>query len=150
MAGFMVKQIVGSKIGGFKGELGKLTGDGEGDKAHPTQEEDPEVVEARLEAEERRKEKHRKQETEREKMRQGIREKYNIQKKDDQQSTLIEPDAPGRIGSSKKKSPEELAKEMNTDDDDSLMGQLNGMMAKTKATVSGLTDSVKGFLPFGK
>ena len=37
--------------------------------------EDPEVAEARREAEERRKEKHRKMEEEREEIRQGIRDK---------------------------------------------------------------------------
>lgn len=40
------------------------------------------------EAEELRKEKHRKMEAEREKMRQNVREKYNIKKKDDQEDEL--------------------------------------------------------------
>jgi len=150
MAGFLVKQMVGSKIGGIKGELGKLTGEGDGAKTGAAApEEDPEVVEARLEAEERRKEKHQQMEKEREKMRQGIREKYNIQKKEDPPEPYFPP-AEGRIGSSKKKTPEELAREMNAEEDDSLKGQFSGMFSKTKATMSGLTDGIKGFLPFGK
>lgn len=39
------------------------------------------MIAARKEQEERRKEKHRKMELEREKMRQDIRDKYNIRKK---------------------------------------------------------------------
>ena len=40
--------------------------------------EDPEVAEARREAEERRKEKHRRMEEEREEIRQGIRDKVTV------------------------------------------------------------------------
>lgn len=56
------------------------------------------VVAARLEQEERRKEKHRKMEAEREKMRQNVRDKYNIKKKEDQGIDFTE----GRIGPSRK------------------------------------------------
>ena len=46
-------------------------------KSESAEEEDPEIAEARREAEERRNEKYRKMEEEREIMRQGIREKVS-------------------------------------------------------------------------
>lgn len=89
------------------------------------------VVAARLEQEERRKEKHRKMEAEREKMREGIRSKvrsdygrlmqsfplqYNIQKKEEGGAGM-DFGTDGRIGAARKKTPEELAAEMNAEDD---------------------------------
>ncbi|VDN53503.1 unnamed protein product, partial [Dracunculus medinensis] len=122
------------------GGLDKLTGDNEGDGGEKTESgEDPEVVAARLEQEERRKEKHRKMEREREKMRQDIRNKYNISKKEDGVPVAV---IDGRIGSSRKKTPEELAQEMN-------LG-LTEQVEKAKTVVSGAFETVKGFLPFGK
>lgn len=52
------------------------------------EEEERERLLALQEAEEMRKEKHRKLEEEREKMRQGVREKYNIKKRDDKEDDL--------------------------------------------------------------
>lgn len=52
------------------------------------EEEERERLLALQEAEEMRKEKHRKMEMEREKMRQGVREKYNIKKKEDKEDDL--------------------------------------------------------------
>ncbi|VDK59142.1 unnamed protein product, partial [Gongylonema pulchrum] len=73
MAGFIMKQMVGGKLNEMKGGLDKLTGDNDGEGGERTESgEDPEVVAARLEQEERRKERHRKMEREREKMRQDI------------------------------------------------------------------------------
>lgn len=52
-------------------------GEGGGGETKTETGEDPEVVQARLEAEERRQEKHRRMEADREKMRQDIREKVS-------------------------------------------------------------------------
>jgi hypothetical protein len=59
--------------------------------------------------------------------------------------------ADGRIGAARKKTPEELAAEMNAEDD-SLIGQLGltEQAEKAKAAVTNAFESVKGFLPFGK
>lgn len=60
----------------ISGGLDKLTGGGDEKEGAKTDTgEDPEVVQARLEAEERRQDKHRKMERERENMRQNIRDK---------------------------------------------------------------------------
>uniref|UniRef100_A0A1I7W720 Putative complexin-1 n=1 Tax=Heterorhabditis bacteriophora TaxID=37862 RepID=A0A1I7W720_HETBA len=82
------------------GGLDKLTGENEDGTEKSEIGEDPEVIAARLEQEERRKEKHRKMEEEREKMRQNIRAKYNIKKKEQQipGNQFVE----GRIGGPKK------------------------------------------------
>lgn len=74
-----MKQMVGNQLSEVTGGLG-MKDDG-GEKTETG--EDPEVIAARLEQEERRKEKHRKMENEREKMRQGIRDKYAIKKKEE-------------------------------------------------------------------
>lgn len=120
----------------FTGGLDKLTG-GEntgGEAKNP--ENDPEIIQARIEAEERRQERHRRKEVEREKMRQDIRDKYNIQKRDDPLMNV--PEVEGRIGGAKRKTPEELAKEM--EDDDSLLGQLglNQHVTTAKEKLTGM------------
>jgi complexin-1/2 len=71
---FMAKQMLSSKMG----EVKNLTGGGEGEKKEGEEasaETDPEIIKAREEAEQARKEKHRKMEEQREGMRQGIRDK---------------------------------------------------------------------------
>ncbi|XP_064602197.1 complexin-like isoform X2 [Liolophura sinensis] len=113
---FIAKQMVGNQLKSVKGALG--------DKEEETEEggegeaggEDPEIVQARLEAEEKRKEKHRKMEEEREGMRQSIRDKYGLKKKEipAEEEPL---GAEGRIGR-KKKTQAELAAEANADSDD--------------------------------
>ncbi|XP_063875205.1 complexin-like isoform X3 [Scylla paramamosain] len=75
-----------------------------------------ERLEAIREAEERRKEKHRKLEEEREGMRQGIRDKYNIKKKEEVMPE--EPQMPDNPLMRKKKTPEELAAEAEAEDQD--------------------------------
>ncbi|KAF8356654.1 hypothetical protein PRIPAC_91649 [Pristionchus pacificus] len=140
-----MNMIVGSMLGNpLGGGLDHLTGSGdnEGEKTG----EDPEVVAARLEQEERRKEKHRKQEAEREKMREGIRSKYNIQKKEEGVNMDF---TEGRVGAVRK-TPEQLAAEKAREE--SIIGQL-GMtehVDKAKATLTSAFETVKGFLPFGK
>ncbi|VDK81703.1 unnamed protein product [Onchocerca ochengi] len=153
MASFIMKQMVGGKFNEMKGGIDKLTGDKDGEGGEKTESgEDPEVVAARLEQEERRKERHRKMEREREKMRQDIRSKYNIQKKEDGISGVpFDISSDGRIiGSAMKKTPEQIAQEM--EDDDSLIGQLGltEQVEKAKIAVNEALEAVKGFLPFGK
>ncbi|KRY91409.1 putative complexin-1 [Trichinella pseudospiralis] len=167
MAGFIMKQVMGDKLNDIKGGLDKLTGDG-GNEAKTESGEDPEVIQARLEAEERRQEKHRKMEMEREKMRKDIREKYGIQKKDPVMPAA-ELDGYGRIGSGFHKSPEQLAKD--SEEEEGLMGQVNEFIGKAKTAVTGnlfcsklllcscnsennfsidVATTVKNYLPFGK
>lgn len=78
------------------------------------------MQEARREAEERRKEKHTKMEEERETMRQGIRDKYGIKKREIEQPPVMDE---GRVGGRKRKTPQELAMEASgqAPEDDSLM-----------------------------
>ena len=72
-----MKQMVGSKINEVTGGLNLGGEKDSGEKL----DEDPEVIAARQEMEEKRKEKHRKMEVEREKMRTDIRSKYSLNKK---------------------------------------------------------------------
>ncbi|KRZ06976.1 putative complexin-1, partial [Trichinella zimbabwensis] len=145
MAGFIMKQVMGDKLNDIKGGLDKLTGDGSGE-AKTESGEDPEVIQARQEAEERRQEKHRKMEMEREKMRKDIRDKYGIQKKDPMMPAA-ELDGYGRIGSGFHKSPEQLA---NDNEEEGLMGQVNEFIGKAKTAVTDVATTVKNYLPFGK
>ncbi|PIO71997.1 synaphin protein [Teladorsagia circumcincta] len=147
MAGFLMKQMVGNQLNEVTGGLGLKGGD---DNAEKTAEgEDPEVVAARLEEQERRKERHRKMEAEREKMRQGIRDKYKIHKKEEGAGAAMD-FTEGRIGAPRK-TPEELAAAMNAEDD-SIIGQLGltEQVEKAKTLATGAFETVKGFLPFGK
>lgn len=96
----------------------QLPGAGGGDDTDKEKEEEAERerLEAIAEAEERRKEKHRKMEMEREDMRQGIRDKYNIKKKVEEEPIAgAESDNPLMR---KKKTPEELAAEAELADQD--------------------------------
>jgi len=88
-----MQHIVGKKFESVTGEFDKKSDKGSYD-------EDPDVAEARREAEEKRSEKYRKQEEEREHMRQEIREKYGLKRKDKEteESRGLE----GRIGRKKK------------------------------------------------
>ncbi|CAB3407929.1 unnamed protein product [Caenorhabditis bovis] len=136
--------MVGNQLNEVTGGLG-LNNDNNAEKTETG--EDPEVVAARLEQEERRKEKHRKMEAEREKMRQGIRDKYSIKKKEEGAAMDF---TEGRIGGPRK-TPEEIAAEMNAEDD-SIIGQLGltEHVEKAKTMATGAFETVKGFLPFGK
>ncbi|VDP76177.1 unnamed protein product [Echinostoma caproni] len=72
---------------------------------------DPEVEAARREAEERREAKHQRMEEEREVMRQGIRDKYGIKKKEEENVTEFDFSSPeGRLGR-KRKTAAEIAAE---------------------------------------
>ncbi|CAB3232580.1 unnamed protein product [Arctia plantaginis] len=98
-------------------EAGAVGGDGDdSDDKEKEEEAERERQEAIREAEERRKEKHRKMEEEREKMRQEIRDKYKIPKKEEiVEQQQAEPDNPLMR---KKKTPEELAAEAELEDQD--------------------------------
>ncbi|CAH1375045.1 complexin isoform X1 [Tenebrio molitor] len=112
MAAFVAKQMVGNKLNAVKGAVG---GDDDGDDKEKEEEAERERLEAIREAEERRKEKHRKMEEEREKMRQEIRDKYNIKKKEEVVDPVQEEPNPLMR---KKKTPEELAREAEAEDED--------------------------------
>ncbi|XP_049956283.1 complexin isoform X1 [Schistocerca serialis cubense] len=94
---------------------GAVGGDDDGDDKEKEEEAERERQEAIREAEERRKEKHRKMEEEREKMRQEIRDKYNIKKKEEVQE--IPQEEPNPL-MRKKKTPEELAREAEAEEED--------------------------------
>ncbi|KHJ94245.1 synaphin protein [Oesophagostomum dentatum] len=92
-------------------------------------------------------------EAEREKMRQGIRDKYKIQKKEEGGAAMDFTE--GRIGAPRK-TPEarfinEIAASMNAEDD-SIIGQLGltEQVERAKTLATGAFETVKGFLPFGK
>jgi len=95
----LMQHIVGKKFESVTGEFDKKSDKG-------SYEEDPEVAEARREAEEKRTEKYRKQEEEREHLRQEIREKYGLKKKD--KETEEARGLEGRIGRKKKPTAAEL------------------------------------------
>ncbi|XP_055887781.1 complexin-like [Biomphalaria glabrata] len=114
MAAFIAKQVVGDKLSSVKGAIGK---DEEGGTNEKDDEAAREIEEARREMEEKRKEKHRKMEEERETMRQGIRDKYGLKKKEEPPEEEADPMADGRVGR-KKKTPAELAAEANKEESD--------------------------------
>lgn len=109
MASFIAKQLVGKQLDSVKGAMGKEDEAKEGGEA---KEMDPELQEALREAEEKRQEKHRKMEEERETMRQEIRDKYGLKKKEEEipwDPAAQEPPG-GRLGRARK-TPEELKAE---------------------------------------
>ncbi|OWF45345.1 complexin-like [Mizuhopecten yessoensis] len=147
MAAFIAKQMVGNQLKSVKGAMGDKEG-GEGGEAAedgPNTEEQNEMEEVRREAEEKRKEKHRKMEEEREDIRQGIRDKYGIKKKEPEvdPSTLLQEDADGRLGR-KKKTPAELAAEANADSEDedefSMPKSLDEFKSKVVTSVGEVTE----------
>lgn len=147
----MVSLLGGSLFGNpLAGALGDKD-DKEDKKSETAEEEDPEIAEARREAEERRNEKYRKMEEEREVMRQSIREKYGIKKKvpiEPSQDPALE----GRLGR-KKKTPEELAAEAQLAeqeaarsnslfprDMDDLSNRVQELPGKVMTSVSGIAE----------
>jgi len=136
MAAFVAKQMVGSKLSAVKGLGGDQEGGGDKDADDAAEQERLEVL---REAEERRKEKHRKMEEEREKMRQGIRDKYGIKKREEkeaEQNQQFESSSLNR----KKKTPEELAKEAEAEDEDEftkLKNTLESQVNEIKSQIEG-------------
>ncbi|KAM3174974.1 hypothetical protein ACTXT7_009460 [Hymenolepis weldensis] len=122
MASFIAKQLIGNQLDSVKGALGDKKDEGGSSGAREI---DPEVEEALREAEQKRQEKHRKMEEEREAMRQDIRDKYGIKKKEveiDFEELMMNNEG-GRVGR-KRKTPAELAAEADraAADEDSLIG----------------------------
>ncbi|CAH8537402.1 unnamed protein product [Dicrocoelium dendriticum] len=108
MASFIAKQLIGSQLDSVKGALGDKKDDDGGSGSRTI---DPEVEAAIREAEERREAKHQKMEEEREIMRQGIRDKYGIKKKEEENFNELDFSSPeGRLGR-KRKTAAELAAE---------------------------------------
>ncbi|CAL8068716.1 unnamed protein product [Calicophoron daubneyi] len=123
MASFIAKQLIGNQLDSVKGALGDKK---DGEDSSGSREIDPEVEAALREAEERREAKHRKMEEERETMRQEIRDKYGIKKKEEEQIADFEiQNSEGRLGR-KRKTAAELAAEANAAEEaeNSLTGML--------------------------
>ena len=110
MAAFIAKQMIGSKLDSVK----ELAGDKKEEGKEEAAAEDPELIEARKEEEQRRRNKYAKMEAEREKVRDGIRDKYKITKPQEQVIMPL-PDIEGSLNR-QKKSPAQL--QINTDDDE--------------------------------
>ncbi|PAA45932.1 hypothetical protein BOX15_Mlig002309g1 [Macrostomum lignano] len=111
MAGFIAKQLVGKQMDSVK-KMG-------GEEANPEDtekqaEEAAAIAEALAEEKRKRDEKHQKMEAEREELRQGIRDKYNIQKKEEEFNFGEMDDGKG-VGR-KRKTPEELAAERDLEE----------------------------------
>jgi len=135
MASFIAKQLIGNQLDSVKGALGDKKDEGATTGA---KEIDPEVEEALREAEARRQEKHRKMEEERETMRQDIRDKYGIKKKEAEINfDELMMDGDSRLGR-KRKTPAELAAEADkaAEAEDSFIGMLpeNMRSIATKVT----------------
>lgn len=136
MAAFIAKQMLGSQLNSVKELAGDKKEGEEGEKGVPAAE-DPEVIEARREEEERRRQKYAKMENEREKVRQGIRDKYNIKKQEEVLPPL--PDLDNSLNA-KKKTPAQL--QINTDDDEfNPIKMATGLFETVKTSVTGLNIS---------
>ncbi|XP_033098837.1 complexin-like isoform X1 [Anneissia japonica] len=117
MASMAAKMILGNKLKSATGEIGKMAG---GEEDEDEEDKEAQLLEERRLQEEERKQKHIKKEAEREEVRQEIRNKYGLKKKEQ----FVIPDDPGRL-TRKKKTPEELAAAQNADDDEEgIMGQI--------------------------
>ncbi|PAA67112.1 hypothetical protein BOX15_Mlig021573g3 [Macrostomum lignano] len=133
MASFIAKQLVGKQMDSVKGAVGG--GEATGEDAEKLAEQQAEIAEALAEEKRKRDEKHRKMEAEREEMRQGIRDKYNIQKKEDPLSMMPPDDPAGRLGR-KRKTPEELAAERDLEDEEDFTSVLPEGMRDTVKNVT--------------
>lgn len=139
MAAFVAKQMVGSKLNAVKGAVGNEESENSEDK-DGADEEEQERLEALREAEDRRKEKHRKMEEEREKMRQEIRDKYGIKKKEEVQPEDPFADMEGGSLNRKRKTPAELAAEAEAEEQDDftkLKNSLESQVSELKSSIEG-------------
>uniref|UniRef100_A0A1I7TND4 Complexin-3-like n=1 Tax=Caenorhabditis tropicalis TaxID=1561998 RepID=A0A1I7TND4_9PELO len=108
--------------------------------------EDPDVTAARQEQEKRRKDKHRRMEADRERMRQQIRNKYHLKKKEEPREQEIA----GRI-TGNRKTPEQVALEtLNADEDDGIMTAINDTYEKAKSTVASACTTMKNVVSLWK
>lgn len=142
MASFIAKQLIGSQLDSVKGALSDKKDEGDG-MLGGRKEIDPEVEAALREAEERREAKHRRMEEEREVMRQGIRDKYGIKKKEDENLGDFDFSSPeGRLGR-KRKTAAELAAEAEADDYDN---PITNMLPENMRNVAHKVTEVPGKL----
>lgn len=123
------------------------------------EEEERERLLALQEAEDMRKEKHRKLEEEREKMRQGVREKYNIKKRDDKEDDLRrkqEAEMAAHIAAMNPRNAENKKPGLNTlnnvDDEDFATKLMNGNVSGAASHVATKMQSLfpQGFSLFKK
>ncbi|CAH8544503.1 unnamed protein product [Heterobilharzia americana] len=139
---FIAKQLIGNQLDSVKGALGDKKDEGEG-VLGGRKEIDPEVEAALREAEEKREAKHRKMEEEREVMRQGIRDKYGIKKKEEELPNDFDFSSPeGRLGR-KRKTPAELAAEANEAEDENI---LTSMLPENMRNMANKVTEVPGKL----
>jgi len=146
MAAFIAKQMIGNQLSAVKD-----VGGGESDEdKEKLAEMERERLEAIKEAEERRAQKHAKMEVEREGMRQGIRDKYGIKKREEKEAEerrRQEELMGGPLGEAglnrAKKTPEELAAEAAAADQDeftklktSMETQFNDIKSKVEGQCS--------------
>ncbi|KAG0423780.1 hypothetical protein HPB47_000459, partial [Ixodes persulcatus] len=118
----------------------QIGGDGETSEDKEAEAEaEQERLEALREAEERRKEKHRRMEEEREKMRQQIRDKYGIKKKEEEKPAEVDDFAAGSLNR-RKKTPEEIAAENEAAEQDDLTRLRNTI----ETQVNELKSSIEG------
>ncbi|XP_042896998.1 complexin-like [Parasteatoda tepidariorum] len=109
MAAFVAKQMMGSKLNAVKGQMSSAAENETPEDKEAAAELEQERLEALREAEERRKEKHKRMEEEREKMRQAIRDKYGIKKKEEVEEEDYMPESNSL--NRKKKTPAEIEAE---------------------------------------
>ncbi|ESO06547.1 hypothetical protein HELRODRAFT_155720 [Helobdella robusta] len=141
----MVSLLGGGLFGNPLSGVTNALGDKDEKDDKNAEEEDPEIAEAKREAEEKRNEKYRKMEEEREAMRQTIRDKYHIQKKEIPKE---DPGLEGRLGR-KKKTPEELAMESDPNYDPSgnnsvFPKNLDELTSRVKELPNSVITSVSG------
>ncbi|XP_013786142.1 complexin-like [Limulus polyphemus] len=119
---------------------GQIGGEGENQEdKNEAEQAEQERLDALREAEERRKEKHRKMEEEREKMRQEIRDKYGIKKKEEKEAEMNQAIAEGSLNR-RKKTPAEIAAEQEAEEQDDftkLKNTLETQVNELKTTIEG-------------
>jgi len=142
MAAFIAKQMMGNQLNAVK-DIGGSEGPTAEEKEKLAQLEQ-ERLDALREAEERRTEKHRKMEEEREGMRQGIRDKYGIKKREEKEAEMKKQMEEKMGGGSdtginrKKKTPEEIAAEQaeaNQDDFTKLKNSIETQVNEIKGQI---------------
>lgn len=140
MAAFVAKQMMGNKLSAVK-SAGAGGGEETAEDKEAAAEEEQERLDALREIEERRQEKHRKMEEEREKMRQDIRDKYGIKKREEKEAemNMAMADAGGGLNR-KKKTPAELAAEAEAEEQDDftkLKNSIESQVSELKSTIEG-------------
>jgi len=136
---FLAKQMLGSKVAAAKGAVPGGGDDVSDEDKEKALQQEADRKEAIADAENKRKDKHDKMENEREDMRQGIRDKYKIKKKEELQPEMgmMEPDNPLMRT---KKTPEELAAEAELADQD----EFTKMKNLVETQIGGIKSQIEG------